>query len=375
MFLRLQSGSVITKLFFLLFVVEINATKYSCPVRIISNNAHSSSSLEEDDPATLLTDDYDGLPEGGENLQPFSNNTGFISSEQSIRKNYKCEYIFLGAPNEHVQLIFRKFRLFHWNALVPNSTVRCEEEDHVSTSILVGSRMSKVNDFCRDELPPPLISAKNLLTLDYVVKSIGPRIPKVDDDYGFEVEYRFLKDYGPIPTEAISVPNTSCSFVFNGSIQETGNLWSPNHPGYYPRNLNCEYIFLGTERQIVIIHFEYFDVEGFGQCEDKTHSDYVLFSNYKTIDRTNKRFCGDNRPLKSPIQSESNYFRMQFFANDIFDATGFYAHYQFLDQRTSKSNRVKLTSSNSPAIFNIKQLLMTFTLLTISLYIFIDCLQ
>jgi hypothetical protein len=30
-----------------------------------------------------------------------------------------------------------------------------------------------------------------------------------------------------------------------------------------------------------------------------------LFSNYKTIDRTNKRFCGSNKPLKSPIQSES----------------------------------------------------------------------
>lgn len=82
----------------------------------------------------------------------------------------------------------------------------------------------------------------------------------------------------------------------------------------------------------MVIHFEYFDVEGFGQCEDSTHSDYVLFSNYKTVDRTNKRFCGANTPLKGPVQSESNYFRMVFFTNDIFDATGFYAHYQFLDQ-------------------------------------------
>lgn len=69
--------------------------------------------------------------------------------------------------------------------------------------------MSKVHDFCRDELPPPLISAKNLLTLDYVVKSIGPRIPKVNDNYGFSLEYRFLKDYGAYPLEALPVPNTS----------------------------------------------------------------------------------------------------------------------------------------------------------------------
>lgn len=31
------------------------------------------------------------------------------------------------------------------------------------------------------------------------------------------------------------------------------------------RNLYCEYIFYGRETEIVHIHFEYFDVEGFGQ--------------------------------------------------------------------------------------------------------------
>lgn len=65
--------------------------EYSCPIRIISNNAHSSSSVEDEDPGSLMTEDLesDVLPEGGENLQPLANNTGFISSDQSIRKNYK----------------------------------------------------------------------------------------------------------------------------------------------------------------------------------------------------------------------------------------------------------------------------------------------
>lgn len=69
--------------------------------------------------------------------------------------------------------------------------------------------MSKVHDFCRDELPPSVISVKNLLTLDYIVKSVRPRTQKVDDNYGFEIEYRFLKDYGSVPTEAFQVPNSS----------------------------------------------------------------------------------------------------------------------------------------------------------------------
>jgi hypothetical protein len=87
--MRLQGRFLIFKL--LLFLLANVKSEYACPVRIISNNAHSSSSMEDDDPANLLANDhdYDGLPEGGENLRPFSNNSGFISSDRSIRKNYK----------------------------------------------------------------------------------------------------------------------------------------------------------------------------------------------------------------------------------------------------------------------------------------------
>lgn len=51
------------------------------------------------------------------------------------------------------------------------------------------------------------------------------------------------------------------------------------------------------------------------------------------MDRTNRRYCGSTRPPRNVIVSESNYFRMQFLTNDIFDGTGFYAHYQFYDRR------------------------------------------
>jgi hypothetical protein len=202
------------QIFVLFATFSIVIADYSCPVRIISNNAHSSSSSLEDDPENLLAaDDSDGLPEGGEHVQPFSNNTGFFSSEHfapSKNVNFKCQFIFLAAPNEHVQVVFRSFRLFYFDSLsTDNSSIGCEEQDHISAHVLVGSRMSRVHDFCRSELPPTLMSSKNLLTLDYVVKSIGARIPRPDDNYGFTVEYRFLHDYGSFPPEAFSVPNTS----------------------------------------------------------------------------------------------------------------------------------------------------------------------
>jgi len=73
----------------------------------------------------------------------------------------------------------------------------------------------------------------------------------------------------------------ACSFTFNGKTNMSGDLWSPNYPGFYPRNVQCTYVFIGDVGQIILISFEYFDVEGFGQCDLSTHSDYVLFSNYK----------------------------------------------------------------------------------------------
>ncbi|KAE9550587.1 hypothetical protein FO519_006193 [Halicephalobus sp. NKZ332] len=212
----------------------------------------------------------------------------------------------------------------------------CEEMDHVAAHVLVGSRMSKISDFCGSEIPPPLMSAKNILTLDYVVKSMGGvRKTNPEEDYGFVLEYKFLTDWGNQPKEAIKDTTKSCNFAFNSTVQQVGHFWSPNHPGFYPRNLNCEYTFHGKHGQIVVIHFEYFDIEGFGQCVDATHSDYVLFSNYKTTDRTNRRYCGSMKP-PGAIASESNYFRMLFKTNDIFDGTGFYGHYQFVSLHHEK---------------------------------------
>uniref|UniRef100_A0A915MLJ7 CUB domain-containing protein n=1 Tax=Meloidogyne javanica TaxID=6303 RepID=A0A915MLJ7_MELJA len=151
--------------------------------------------------------------------------------------------------------------------------------------------MSKIFEFCGDELPAQLMSANNVLTLTYVLKSalIGRGINQFSDN--------------------------------NEESEES----------FYPRNVDCQYVFLGAKDQVVFVTFEYFDVEGRGQCDDKAKSDFVLFSNYRTRDRTNRRFCGALKP-KDTIKSESNYFRMIFHSNDIFDGTGFFARYQFFDQ-------------------------------------------
>ncbi|EGT42169.1 hypothetical protein CAEBREN_21607 [Caenorhabditis brenneri] len=208
----------------------------------------------------------------------------------------KCQISLQGYPNEKISVKFT-----HFNLYVPdnkNVTKRCTEVDNLSADVRVGSRLSRIDEWCGKRTPPNLMSSSNLLQLEYNTKHTN------------------------------------------------GKLWSANYPGLYPRNIYCEYIFHGRNDQVVHIHFEYFDIEGFNQCDETTQSDYILFSNYQTHDRTNRRFCGKTAP-KGPILSESNYFRMIFSTNDIFDATGFYAHYQFITQEKSQISRVKLTISTS----------------------------
>ncbi|VDN03480.1 unnamed protein product [Thelazia callipaeda] len=310
---------------FINFLNDAIPIKGQCPVRISS-------------PSVAVTE-HSRLP----SISGILNSTHFIDGDDP----FKCQFIFLGSGTERVQITFFYFNLYsrmpHLNNL---SSHRCDEMDHLSAHVLIGTRMSRIEDFCGTETPPRLMSTKNLLTLDYVVRSTGAmrRMMGHAEKYGFVLRYHFRSDLGLSDMNAESrkdsngckviVRLSACYYEFNSSHRTSGDIFSPNHPGYYPRNIDCHYIFHGTEKQIVAIHFEYFDVEGFAtyKCDDSTHSDYVLFSNYQTHDRTNRRYCGQVCPRNS-IVSESNYFRMLFRSNDIFDATGFYAHYQFITER------------------------------------------
>ncbi|VDO34357.1 unnamed protein product [Haemonchus placei] len=258
----------------------------------------------------------------------------------SVKSFHPC---FIGYPNEHVSVKFT-----HFNLYVPESknlTRRCADVDHLTADVRVGARLSRIDEWCGDRTPPQLMSSTNLLQLEYTTKSSRALRESAKNDIG-------------------------CRFIFNSSVQSSGKLWSVNYPGLYPRSLYCEYIFHGSEEQTVHIHFEYFDVEGFNQCDETTQSDFVLFSNYQTHDRTNRRFCGKAAP-RGPILSESNYFRMIFATNDIFDATGFYAHYQFITQRQSKKkaqiSRVKLTTSSPSSVHRMPLffILIAFLLITL----------
>lgn len=75
---------------------------------------------------------------------------------------------------------------------------RCDEVDHLSAHVLIGTRMSRIEDFCGSETPPRLMSTKNLLTLDYVIRSTKAmrRMVANAEKFGFVVQYDFRSDLG-----------------------------------------------------------------------------------------------------------------------------------------------------------------------------------
>lgn len=56
--------------------------------------------------------------------------------------------------------------------------------------------------------------------------------------------------------------NSECGFIYNKSDALSGWFQSPNFPGAYPRDIECNYLFYGGPTDKIFIKFTYFDVEG-----------------------------------------------------------------------------------------------------------------
>ncbi|CAJ0573827.1 unnamed protein product, partial [Mesorhabditis spiculigera] len=292
--------------------------------------------------------------------------SGKIASSQLASRSSslpsKCVIVFEGNQNEKVSVRFTYFNLYAPEHA--NTTKRCAEYDHLTAAVRVGARFSRIDTWCSKDVPPQLMSSSNILQMEYNTKSSRAVRESASQEVGFRLEYNFHADWNMGEMEAQYDSSRGCRFVFNSSRKESGKLWSINYPGLYPRNLLCEYIFHGREDQIVHIHFEYFDVEGFNQCDEQSQSDFVLFSNYQSPDRNNRRVCGRFLPRISTM-SESNYYRMVFSTNEIFDATGFYAHYQFLSAHQNPTiSKVKFTPSAASSTHCSVALLLLYALIS-----------
>ncbi|XP_055908139.1 suppressor of lurcher protein 1 [Eupeodes corollae] len=233
-----------------------------------------------------------------------------------------CRYEFKAEELERVQIKFFEFSL-------PKQSNRsdCENADILQLFLPQRSRYELEDTFCGSTIPKPIMSDGSLMLLKYMSRRIGK------GTRGFKAEYRFLKNFGITTGEQMS---THCVFAYNSSVDKTGWFTSPNFPGFYPKNLKCNYYFFGQPGERVNIRFTYFDVEGIYPCEDITASDYVEFSNFMSTDRKFAKMCGKKDEIN--VRSDGRFFRISFNANDRFDKTGFRASYEFETKMVTTEN-------------------------------------
>ncbi|CAD6189872.1 unnamed protein product [Caenorhabditis auriculariae] len=263
----------------------------------------------------------------------------------------KCRVVFQGYPNEKISLKFT-----HFNLYVPdnkNISKRCTDVDNVSADVRVGARLSRIEEWCGDRTPPNLMSSTNLIQIEYATKSSRLVRESSKDDIGFRLDYKFHTDWNMEQMRAKADRTKECRFLFNSTEHTNGKI-VVRQLSWFISEEHILRIYFSTGALIKLYTFisNISMSRVFNQCDETTQSDYIIFSNYQTHDRTNRRFCGKIAP-RGPILSESNYFRMIFFTNDIFDATGFYAHYQFITQEKPQISRVKLTTSASFRHFDV----------------------
>uniref|UniRef100_A0A915P3I0 Uncharacterized protein n=1 Tax=Meloidogyne floridensis TaxID=298350 RepID=A0A915P3I0_9BILA len=187
--MKIPEGTFLNLILILLSFVKFTFHQLACPVRIVSHRLITSGQYNS----------------GKGNIHSMSGIWRHFSTDKStIHKQISaalgsemiessCQFIFIGAPDERVQVIFHWFRLRLMPSLTISSRInlnqtsifgRCEESDHLLAHVLLNERMSKIFEFCGDELPAQLMSANNVLTLTYVLKSalIGRGINQFSDN-------------------------------------------------------------------------------------------------------------------------------------------------------------------------------------------------
>ncbi|XP_063544092.1 suppressor of lurcher protein 1-like isoform X1 [Cydia strobilella] len=256
----------------------------------------------------------------------------------------KCHYDFQARGRERIRLVFEDFSLQRVTA----SMVDCESMDSLDVFLYVDGRLEKMASFCGNDVPKPIMSNGPKMSIEFrgIYSSRHSR--------GFKISYYFVEDYGiATGTQLLEFP---CAFVFNSSEWSRGAVTSPNYPGLYPRDTECNYFFYGNENEKIHLHFTYFDVEGVVPCQAVSASDYVQISN-KIVETEGHRHCGQLKELQ--FKSERNFLRVTFRSNDRLDGTGFKADYIFL--RDSFMHSITMPDSdNGGSSHTSKMIFLTF---------------
>ncbi|XP_071443305.1 cubilin [Hetaerina americana] len=241
------------------------------------------------------------------------NKRGVLTSPgypQKYSNGLLCEYVIL-APGEYILAEFQHFNLEREpNCNYDNLTVYAVE--------MRGQYPRKFGPYCGTEMPPTIRGIDNIT---FVFQTDAWLLGT-----GFIIKYRV----------------ESCS----GYMDKPGIITSPSHENAYFGGLNCTWVIQAPVNQVVILEFEYFNLERSGTCSYDHVSMYD--DGYINPKKRLARFCGNLNAEPPVIKSTNRSMTVQFMTDVSVQMEGFKASVSFTYGESSGCGGTKtLTSGGS----------------------------
>ena len=185
-----------------------------------------------------------------------------------------CKYRFFvadfpGSENMRIQISFVDFDLKSND----QSRLTCVNSDHIRINFPAAPQQPL--KFCGKTRPYAVMSPSPSLELSFFSEptSLGLQSNEIVQSRGYQFQYRFIsqgftepkKNSATTQKSSKALESIGCEFNFYSWETSNGSFSSTNHPGFYPRNSQCSYNFVGRPNERVMLIFTFFDVRSVSQ--------------------------------------------------------------------------------------------------------------
>ncbi|XP_028968828.1 cubilin-like [Galendromus occidentalis] len=225
--------------------------------------------------------------------------TGGAGNRSPVRQ---CLYTFIAQPGERVDVTFTTFRVRGTPPECNHEYLDIYSEVQDPAADLIESPFG--GRFCGRIYPRRRISVYRTLVISFYTDFPNDTANVFRGTYEFINASRFI-----LGTPAS--PGSICSFNIHGSQKREGDFYSPTYPGVYPKNLDCQYRFIGTKGQRIRLEFMDFDLSFGGS--------HCPFDTVKVYDGPDDgpgtpligTYCGQQRSLEVFSSAETLFVRFR----------------------------------------------------------------
>ncbi|KAJ8727243.1 hypothetical protein PYW08_015640 [Mythimna loreyi] len=224
-----------------------------------------------------------------------------LDKSQTNDQEIDCEWLIetqVDSPDKKIYLTLTLMSLpknsnVITNRSCPSSFLRVLDGDDNSAPL--------IGEYCGKKVPPMIVSRGSALTIEF-------------GSYTGRVTGMFAAHYSPL--------SNACGGALTS---EEGTIASPNYPGPYPVNTDCEWVLKSSPGNSAYVQFERFDLEFSEGCND----DYVEIRETNGAGRLLGVYCSSETPKNHSVASQ---IYVKFHSDSQTSGQGFLLHYGFQRQ-------------------------------------------